>query len=127
MYICLQIFIAGVALLYTKMDETFVGKHALFQLGSASEPSLFGAYKRKQEAHVSNDEVAIPARAIDALQGDQSAAGAALRQVLGFLPALLARTQQRLPSFQGASVALQHQQTHFSPGTDDIIQVWYIS
>jgi hypothetical protein len=89
MYICLQIFIAGVAFMYDNINASYITQHPFFSLGTPASPSLFGEYRASQTAHVTAQNVALPSQVVAALDGDTSLQSQLLRELLGKLPGLL--------------------------------------
>ena len=89
MYICLQIFIAGVAFMYDNINASYITQHPFFSLGTPASPSLFGKYRASQTAHVTAQNVALPSQVVAALDGDTSLQSQLLRELLGKLPGLL--------------------------------------
>ena len=82
MYICLQIFIAGVAYLYDTMTTSFIVQSPVFGLGTEMAPTLFALYRRRQAAHVNARATALPSQVILGLQGDTTPAAQLLRELL---------------------------------------------
>jgi hypothetical protein len=122
MFMCLQIFIAGVAHLYDKISASFIVQHPFFRLGDVESPTPFGAYRATQLAHIESRAVSLPAQVIAALDGDTTLPANILREVLTQLPALL---QQATPHAHSEALAAPSLQAFgvASPATNQLLAV----
>ena len=75
--------------MYDKINASYITQHPFFSLGTPASPSLFGAYRAAQTAHVTAQHVALPSQVVAALGDDTSLQSQLLRELLGKLPGLL--------------------------------------
>jgi hypothetical protein len=123
MYICLQIFIAGVAFMYENINASYITQHPFFSLGTPASPSLFGQYRATQTAHVTAQNVALPSQVVAALDGDNSLQSQLLRELLGKLPGLIGSAGGMSSTAADALVAAPAAVGAASPATNAIIAV----
>lgn len=109
--------------MYDKINASYITQHQIFSLGTPASPSLFGAYRAAQTAHVTAQNVALPSQVVAALGDDTSLQSQLLRELLGRLPGLLgsAGTPSAAETLLGAPTALGAA----SPATNAIIAVCF--
>jgi hypothetical protein len=125
MYICLQIFIAGVAFMYDNINASYINisQHPFFSLGTSASPSLFGEYRASQTAQVTAQNLPLPSQVVAPLDGDTSLQSQLLRELLGKLPGLLGSAGGDFSAAAEAHVDALPAVGAASPATNAIIAV----